>query len=172
MRPLAARVRDASRRPAASRLRHRAVSDETGLAAGAEALIFGVLVFVIGTVVILNAWSVIDAKFATSAAARQAVRAAVEAPVGADLAAAAGRAGAEAFRGYGRDPRSLEIAWDGEGSAGVQRRCAELRYRASTRVGILLIPRFSDRLSFEVSSVYSELIDPFRSGLGEDGCDF
>jgi hypothetical protein len=36
----------------------------------------------------------------------------------------------------------------------------------------MMIPRLSNRLTFDVSSVYSELIDPFRSGLQESACDF
>ncbi len=154
------------------RSRSRFVTDEQGLAAGAEALIFGVLVFVIGTIIILNAWSVVDAKFATSSAAREAVRAAVEAPPGADLDATAETAAAAAFEGYGRDPTKVSVLWDGTGSGAVQARCAPVQYRVTTTVGVMMVPRLSNRLTFDVSSVYSELIDPFRSGLQESACDF
>ena len=39
---------------------------------------FGLLIFVVGSLLIANAWAVVDAKFATDAAARQAVRTFVE----------------------------------------------------------------------------------------------
>lgn len=162
--------------PAAAPAPHRArprtslVADEQGFAAGAEALIFGVLVFVLGTIIILNAWSVIDAKFATSAAAREAVRAVAEAEVGADLQVTAEQAAAQAFRGHGREPENVTVAWDGEGPGVAQARCAEVRYRASTTIGVMAVPRFANQVSFTVASVYSEVIDPFRSGLQETVC--
>jgi len=152
------------------RQRRSIVADEGGFAAGAEALIFGVLVFVLGTIIILNAWSVVDAKFATSAAAREAVRAVAEADVGTDLQVTADQAAGQAFRGHGRGPGDVTVVWDGDGPGAVQARCAEVRYRASTTVGVMAIPRFANQVSFTVTSVYSELIDPFRSGLQETVC--
>lgn len=154
-----------------SRQRGSIVSDERGFAAGAEALIFGVLVFVLGTIIVLNAWSVVDAKFATSAAAREAVRAVAEAEVGADLQATADQAAAQAFQGHGREPADVTVVWDGADLGVVQARCAEVRYRATTTVGVMAIPRFANQVSFTVTSVYSELIDPFRSGLQESVCE-
>ena len=151
--------------------RARFASDERAFAAGAEALIFGALVFVLGTIIILNAWSVVDAKFATSAAAREAVRAVVEAEVGSDLQATADRAAAAAFQGHGREPADVTVVWDGDELGVVQARCAEVRYRATTAVGVMAIPRFSNQVGFTVTAVYSELIDPFRSGLQESVCE-
>jgi hypothetical protein len=46
--------------------------------AGIEALPFGFLVLVAGSLLLANAWAVVDAKFAASAAAREAVRVYVE----------------------------------------------------------------------------------------------
>lgn len=143
---------------------------DAGLVAGAEALIFGVLVFVLGTIIVLNAWVAIDARFATSAAAREAVRAAVEAAPGVDLDAAARQAGAVAFAGHGREPGELTVTWDGGPGGPVQARCAPVSYRASTTVAILALPRFGGRSSYQVASVSSELIDPFRDGLVESVC--
>ena len=45
-----------------------------------EVIPFGVLTFVVGALLIANAWAVVDAKMAVSAAAREATRAYVEAP--------------------------------------------------------------------------------------------
>lgn len=143
---------------------------EAGLVAGAEALIFGVLIFVLGTIIVLNAWVAIDARFATSAAAREAVRAAAEAAPGVDLDSAARQAGAAAFAGHGRQPGEVTVSWDGELGGPVQARCAPVSYRASTTVEVLALPRFGGRSSYQVTSVSSELIDPFRSGLVESAC--
>ena len=52
---------------------------DAGQVGGIEALPFGLLIFVVGSLLIANAWAVVDAKFATDAAARQAVRTFVEA---------------------------------------------------------------------------------------------
>ena len=51
---------------------------DAGQVGGIEALPFGLLIFVAGSLLIANAWAVVDAKFATDAAARQAVRTFVE----------------------------------------------------------------------------------------------
>ena len=45
------------------------VRDESGQA-GIEVLPFGILTFVVGALLVANAWAVIDAKIAVSAAAR------------------------------------------------------------------------------------------------------
>ncbi len=130
--------------------------------AGAEALLFGVLVFVFGTIVAINAWSVVDARFATSAAAREAVRVAVEAPYGVDVHASAVAAGRRAFAGHGRQADAVEL----EAATSLdQRRCASIGYRATTRVQPLVVPVFGGLASYEVSSSHTEVIDPYRSGL-------
>jgi hypothetical protein len=147
------------------------LDDESGFAGGAEALVFGVLIFVVGTLLVLNAWAVIDAKFATSAAAREAVRAAVETPVGADPDARARLAAADAIRGHGLDPdgATLVAHWTPE-----LRRCAEVVYEVRTRVPALILPGIERRRTgFEVTAVHRELVDPYRSGLEiGDRCGF
>ena len=81
--------RDPPRRPRAGRAGLTVTSarcrGDAGQVGGIEALPFGLLVFVVGSLLIANAWAVVDAKFATDAAARQAVRTFVE---GTDEAAA------------------------------------------------------------------------------------
>ena len=54
--------------------------DDRGQVAGIEVLPFGFLVLVAGTLLVVNAWAVVDAKFAVDAAVREAARAYVEAP--------------------------------------------------------------------------------------------
>ncbi|HET6950265.1 MAG TPA: hemolysin family protein [Acidimicrobiales bacterium] len=157
-------------RPAAGRQRR---SDDRGQVAGIEALPFGLLVFVVGALLVVNAWAVIDAKLATDAAARQATRTYVEADAGthgsADAEAAANRAGLAALAAHGRDPAQATIGLTGLEGVGGQTgfsRCARATFRVEYHVPALTIPwvgGFGD--GFDVTSTHSELVDPFRSGV-------
>ena len=141
---------------------------EAGMVAGAEALAFGVLVFVFGTLVILNGWAVIDAKFATSAAAREAVRAILQAPVEAsssELRERAEGAARRAFVAHGRDGESVLVT-PSPGALAL-RRCAEVEVVAATSVRSALVPGLRGPEVFVVRSSHVELVDPFRSGLPE-----
>lgn len=158
-------------RAASPRWRRRRSHGEDGFAAGAEALVFGVLVFVIGTLLVVNAWAVIDARFATAAAAREAVRAAVETPVGSDPDQRARSAASDALVGHGVDPTRATITsrWGGQ-----LRRCADVTYEVHLRVPALLLPGVARRRAgFDVSASHAEVVDPYRSGLAiGDRCDF
>jgi hypothetical protein len=138
--------------------------DEGGFAGGAEALVFGVLIFVVGTLLVLNAWAVIDAKFAASAAAREAVRAAVKSEVGSDLSSVAHAAAAEALAAHGVTsdrPWTLEVL----GTQALHR-CDEVAYEVSLHVPALVLPGIDRRRTgFDVSATHRELVDPYRSGL-------
>jgi hypothetical protein len=137
---------------------------EGGFVAGAEALLLGVLVFVIGTLVLLNGWLAIDARFATSAAAREAVRAASAAEPGADLAAVGAAAGRAALVAHGIDPARAGV----ELQVGAQRRCAEVRAEVTLQVPLAIVPSLRGRTgSLPVSSTHREVIAPYRSGLPE-----
>ncbi len=141
---------------------------EDGVVAGLEALAFGVLVFVVGTLVVVNAWAVIDARFATSAAAREAVRAVIEAPeVGLSTAqldqrARAAAAQALAAHGYDREPAIT-------GSPLTQARCATIELRVQLEVVPTLVPWLAQPPTYRVASTYAEVLDPFRAGLEGDG---
>ncbi len=74
---------------------------DAGQVGGIEALPFGLLIFVVGTLLIANAWAVVDAKFATDAAARQAVRTFVEADDPASARSEARAAGLAAVQAHG-----------------------------------------------------------------------
>jgi membrane protein required for beta-lactamase induction len=76
--------------------------DESGQVGGIDGLVFGVLVFVFGTLVVTNAWGVIDAKLATTSAAREAARTYVEAASAGDAGPAAEAAAREAILSHGR----------------------------------------------------------------------
>lgn len=144
---------------------------EDGFVAGAEALIFGVLIFVIGTLIVVNAWSVVDAKFATSAAAREAARAVVETAAGPEHLEVARDAARRTLDGYGRPAASMtvtsvgpaELVTSGPGPDGF-RRCAEVGYEVEILVPAIAFIGSTSIGEFRVSSQHHELIDPYRTG--------
>ncbi len=153
---------------------NRRAAAEDGFVAGAESLAFGVLIFVLGTLLIVNLWAVVDARFATSAAAREAVRAATATDSADGTAAAldaAREAAATALAGHGIDPARAEVA-----PVGALRleRCAEVTMRVALSVPALVLPGIQRRLTtFEVVGEHREVIEPYRSGLaGEVDCGF
>jgi hypothetical protein len=135
-----------------------------GFVAGAESLLFGALIFVVGTFVSINAWSVVDARVATSAAAREAVRAAVETPVGGDQHRRALEAGVHAFSAHGRETLTVQIV---AVVAPELRRCAPVHYRATTVVPVRGLPGAGTLRRLTVASSYAEVVDPYRSGFPE-----
>ena len=78
---------------------------DDGFVGGTEGILFGVVVFVFGTLILFNAWAVIDAKMAVSSAARETARTLVEGP--GDVAPAV-----EAGRGGGTDDDRIPAARD------------------------------------------------------------
>jgi len=143
---------------------------EEGFVAGAEALIFGLLILLLATFVVLNAWVALDTRFAVAGAARDAVRAVVTAPVGADLGEVAITAATGAFAAQGRDLAHLEVEWLGGGGPPAQARCAEVRLQVRTVVDVVAVPRWTDRSSYRVAAEHAERIEPFRSGLEASVC--
>lgn len=147
---------------------------EDGIVGGAEALIFGVLIFLGGSITVLNAWAVVDAKMAVTAAAREGARAAVDGPAG---------AGGDALRGAVDDAARRALAGQGKEAgnlvgaprvSGAVQRCAPITVEIDYAVqGIrgLWIANWSGAI--EVTGRSTEVVDPFRSGLeGEAGCGF
>lgn len=155
----------------------RAGDDDGGQVGGIEALPFGLLIFAIGTLLVVNAWGVIDAKLAVDAAAREATRSFVEADVvdragtgPAELRAV--DAGLEALAAHGRDPRRGRVALTAlaapDGSA-TYVRCARATFTAGYTVPALSLPWIGGfGRAFEIESSHSELVDPFRDGVPGD----
>lgn len=142
----------------------RRLRGDAGQVGGIEAIPFGLLIFAVGTLLIANAWAVVDAKFATDAAAREAARSYVEArdpAVALDQATEAGRAAIEA---HGRDPDRSTIAAVGEPRL---QRCERVTFEAEYSVPALSLPFIGGygQAPFHVRSAHSELVDPFRAGL-------
>lgn len=141
---------------------------ERGAVGGIEVLPFGLLVFVAGTLLIANAWAVVDAKLAVESAAREAGRAYSEAEDLSSAEASADAAARAAIEGTGRDPNNLELG----DNAPRYVRCAVVEHTAAYRVPSLTIPfvgGFGDGTT--VRGRHREVIDPFVAGLGpEDAC--
>ncbi len=137
---------------------------DRGQVGGIEALPFGLLIFVFGTLLIANAWAVVDAKFATDAAARQAARTFVEGTEEGTALAEAIEAGRAAVAAHGRDPDRAIVQPVG---APALVRCERATFEAVYEVPALSIPLIGGygRAPFRVRSTHSELVDPFRSGL-------
>ena len=144
--------------------------DERGQLAGGEVLPFGVLVFVVGVLLVANAWAVVDAKLAVASAAREATRAYVESPPDADPLARADAAARSAVEGAGRRAERLELdALDAEFT-----RCAEVRFEARYPVPLLTIPLIGGYgRGFTATARHGEILDPLRSGVPRGGrrCD-
>ena len=137
---------------------------DSGQIGGLEVLPFGFLIFVAGTLLLANVWGVIDAKLATTSAAREAARAFVE---GSDVHSASAEAeyrAQEALAAYGRNDERATIQAPSlpEGFA----RCNRVSITVTYDVPAVFVPfigGFGDLAPVE--STYTELIDPFRDGL-------
>lgn len=142
--------------------------DEAGQA-GIEVLPFGLLTFVVGALLVANAWAVIDAKIAVSAAAREATRAYVEAPVDGDPMALAEAAARSAIEGAGRDPSHLVLT----PLEATFARCETVRFQASYRIPAVRVPwvgGFGE--GFTATARHAEVVDPYRTGVPRtvNGC--
>lgn len=144
---------------------------DEGQVGGIEAIPFGLLVFVVGGLLIANAWAVVDAKFATDAAAREAARAFVEAPDSSSAMAAAEAAARETVAAHGRDGSRADVRPLGEVHFA---RCERVTIEVSYEVPALTLPLVGGwgPAPFTARSHHSEVVDPFRSDVpGEaDGC--
>ncbi|MGE3619797.1 MAG: hypothetical protein AB7L84_04965 [Acidimicrobiia bacterium] len=151
--------------------------DEAGLRAGGdggqvgsiEVLPFGLLTFAIGALLVANAWAVVDARFATDAAAREAARTYVEGTGEQTALADALAVGRAALAGHGR---SGEVRATGPASGPRLERCATVTFEARLRVPALTLPLIGGYgRGFEVVSRHREVVDPYRDGLaGEPAC--
>lgn len=142
--------------------RVRQPKGEEGFAGGLEGLVFGMLIFVVGTLLVANAWGVVDTKLAADAAARQAARTFVEAPNAAVAGPAAQAAADQTLVGYGRTPSRAVVTLVAGSFARCERITIEVRY-AAPLIDLPIIGRLGSGGS--VRARHSEIVDPYRSGL-------
>lgn len=144
-------------------------TDDSGQVGGIEVIPFGLLIFVVGTLLVAQAWAVVDVKLAVDAAAREGVRSFVEAPDEATARARSDAAAREAVTGHGRDGDRLVLdapRYDGGSFA----RCARVTLTARYPVPALTVPWIGGMGDgFVVGASHAEIIDPYRSGLAATG---
>ncbi len=141
---------------------------DAGFVGGFTGLLFGMLLFVAGTLLVAYAWAVVDTKSATTEAARQAARTFVEAADPAVAESNATSAADQALAGFGRNPSRARIAVVAGGFA----RCRMITIAVSYPAPLLELPFVGPvGRGLSVRSDHSELVDPFRSGLpGTSAC--
>src|SRR5437660_2034444 len=110
--------------------------DERGQAGGVEALVFGFLILLLGTLIVANAWAVVDAKFAADGAAREGAHTYVEEGLTADEAAGPARQAVDAALSSLHRPGTVEVEFGQNG----HQRCQPVTVRVRTRVAILRLP--------------------------------
>lgn len=149
--------------------RRRGLAGDEGFAGGMDAVVVGMLVFVVALLVVANAWAVIDAKLAAEAAAREATRAYVESNHAEQAWPAAVAAAQRTIAGHGRDHRRTSVR---PGAELALARCA--RVHIEVRHPVVLFPlSVLGRRGTVVAVVGShvERVDAHRSGLaGQSPC--
>ncbi len=142
-------------------------SDDRGFVAGSDFLIFGVLAFVLGSMLIMNVWAVIDASLAVSAAAREGARTYVESDPATAWPDAQARMN-DVMASYGRDDRAITTSAP---SIGTYERCAVVTITAEYELALIDLPIFGDFGSLTtIDASHSERIDAYRSGEFEGSC--
>ena len=145
-------------------------ADDSGQVGGIEVLPFGLLIFVVGSLLVVNAWAVIDCKLAVDGATREAVRTYVESDPG-DASRDSEDVARAAIAAHGRDANKLRYDPPAV-QGGAFRRCARVTVTAHYPVPMITLPIIGGRgAGFTVTSTHSELIDPYRSDVpGEAAC--
>lgn len=151
-----------SARAGAGRCPRRGGRDEAGFAGGFEGLLFGLLLFVAGSLLVANAWGEVDTKNALVEAARQAARTYVQAPDAAEALPDAQQAADRALAGFGRNPARARIDVVSGGFARCSRVTIDVSYPAPA-VDLPFVGRIGTGRT--VHATQSELVDAFRSGL-------
>ncbi len=146
--------------------RHRRCRGDAGFVGGSEGILFGVVVFVFGLLVMFNAWAVIDAKMAVGSAARETTRTLVESNGSSNAAVEAGRNAFAATSNF--DPAGL----NGPAFSGTFERCGRVSATYTYDVPAIALPGgIGWGSGFTVSATHTEIVDPYRSGLeGEAEC--
>ncbi len=142
------------------------IAQDRGAVGGLEMLPFGFLIFVLGSLIIVNAWTVIDSWMAVSTASREAARVFVESDPGDAWPAAAARID-EVMRDYGRHERLVPPV----APTGTYERCAAVTITVAYDVAFIQVPIFGGFGSLtRIESSHTERIDPWRSGDFEGTC--
>jgi hypothetical protein len=132
---------------------------ERGVVAGLEGLVFGALILLGGTVLVVNAWSILDTRQALDGAAREYLRAYTEAPDAAAAERSGGQAVRSALGGRGRLLRSVRLQRPDPDRFGP---CSEATVTLSATVPSVRIPFVGRFGTVDVRVVHHELVDAHR----------
>ncbi|HEX6392681.1 MAG TPA: hypothetical protein VFZ97_04525 [Acidimicrobiales bacterium] len=138
--------------------------EDDGFVGGFAGLLFGLAIFVIGTMLAAYAWSVVETKAAASAAAREAARTYVQAPNALAGIDAAKQAALAALTGRVSDPGRAAVGL----TSGVFGRCQRITISVSYPAPALRLPlvqTIGPLGGHMVRAEHSELVDPYRTGL-------
>lgn len=137
---------------------------ESGQAGGVEAVLFGLLILVGATLLLANAWSVVDAKLAARTGAREAARTFVKTSSAdaSDATTAAEVAGKDTVAQLGWHRRDITVTNAGTGF----RRCAIATFVVTIPVPAFHLPFLqAGPPVFRVTAHHTERVDPYRSGV-------
>jgi hypothetical protein len=129
---------------------------ERGVVAGLEGLVFGSLILLGGTLLVVNAWGVLDTRQALDGGAREYLRAYTEAGDAATAERAGNRALRSALEGRDRLLRTVRVQRPDPGRFGA---CAEATVALSATVPTVRIPFVGGFGTVEVRVVHHELVD-------------
>ena len=141
---------------------------ERGVVAGLEGLVFGSLILLGGTILVVNAWSVLDTRQALDGAAREYLRAYTEAPDAATGERAGDRALRSALDGRDRLLRSVRLQRPDRGRFGP---CSEATVVLSATVPAARVPFVGRFGTVDVRVVHHELVDAHREVIPGAGYD-
>jgi hypothetical protein len=139
---------------------------DAGVVAGGDAVVFGVLLFVVGSLMITNLWSIVDARTAAQSAARESARTVVETDDVGSVVVQAEVVAVATWQSYGRTS-AIGVTLDGS-----MQRCAPITVTVTAQVPLVRLPLIGwDAGRTEVSASHTEIVDPFRSGVpGQAAC--
>lgn len=141
---------------------------ERGVVAGGEALLFGVLILLGGTLLMVDVWGLIDTRAALDAAAREYLRSYTEQP-DRDAAAHAGeRAARDVLHARGRSSADLQIEPPDPAAFGP---CGLAEVRVSVRTPDTALPFLDDLAGSTVTVRHRELIDANTEVTPDDAFD-
>lgn len=128
-------------------------------AAGAEALAFGALVLVAGTLVLVNVWGTIDARMALDAASREYLREYTQAPTHSDAVRRGELAARVALAARGTPISSLRVEHPDPARFGP---CGEAHVALTATVPSMRVPFLGTLTRTEVTVQHRELVDAHR----------
>ena len=140
-------------------MRRRHWSDR-GVVGGSDGLLAGVLVAMVGTLLIVNVWSVISARTDADAAVREYLRVYTRADSAAAGAAEADAAARASLVAAGRSNAAVSLTPPDSAAFGP---CGLARVSLRLRAPLVRVPGFTNVGWHTVTADGSELIDPWRA---------